>query len=467
MTAGHRFDWTGIIDYAGRTPVEAPRTQYQLTGITAEYHPRGIPVEVPPPWHAVVTARLAFPPDDLADLRAAQGRLAAALSAVERIYPLAPHGLFLQVAYGLPYFRERLPAALVEEHMPKSTMPGTEGQWAVIDAIRFPRDPAGIALERNDLAFHFLSDFREHVEDALAALFQREPGTLNGIPVEGIYLGDVLRVTTVRRGFVGHNLPRLMGQRAGIPGAEHIPDGAMLFMGFTSSAADTVAFENTPSFETVPGFTDAGPDSYFAHGTAMHLSRTAIDLERWYAHTPRERLHRMYHPRRTEDPQALTHWSVPLPFPRERGVLSFDPEQFINRLLEHDAERHGVIGHGMQVHGVVRLLQGAVSAHGEWLPPGTVYFLRQDFNTIENPFSFALEDTIDPTPRAGLHFVGFGPSSQHYEVMRLLMDSAELQQRHDLPDSNVALGGFTTTTHRQNFLLPPRAHRSMPLAELA
>ena len=51
-------------------------------------------------------------------------------------------------------------------------------------------------------------------------------------------------------------------------------------------------------------------------------------------------------------------------------------------------------------------------------------------------------------------------------MMRLLMDSADLQRRYDLPDSNVALGGFTTTTHRQNFLLPPRAHRSMPLAEL-
>jgi hypothetical protein len=50
--------------------------------------------------------------------------------------------------------------------------------------------------------------------------------------------------------------------------------------------------------------------------------------------------------------------------------------------------------------------------------------------------------------------------------MRLLMDSADIQQRYDLPDSSVALAGFTTTTHRQNFLLPPRAHRSMPLAEL-
>jgi hypothetical protein len=95
-----------------------------------------------------------------------------------------------------------------------------------------------------------------------------------------------------------------------------------------------------------------------------------------------------------------------------------------------------------------------------------VYFLRQDFNTIENPFSFSVDDEISQTPYAGLHFIGFGPSSQHYNRMRHLMDSAELHERHDLPKSNVALAGFTTTTHRQNFLLPPRAHRALPLVEL-
>ena len=406
MTTGQRFDWSGIVDYAGRAQVEVPKTQYQLTGITAEYHPRGIPVEVPPLWHTVVTARLAFPVEDRDALRDAQAKLAAALEEIERVYPLTPHGVFIQVAYGLPYFRERLPADLVDAHMPKSMLPGTEGQWAVADSIRFPRDPAAIAQERNDLAFHIMSDFGAHVDNVVDALFRGEEQALNGIPVEGVYLGDLLQVTTIRRGFVGRNMPKLMGERAGIPGADKIPDGSMLFMGFTSTGADTVAFENTPSFETIPGFTDLTPESYFAHGTAMHLSRTAIDIDKWYARDPQERLHRMYHPRRSEDPDALTHWSVPLPFPRERGVLSFDPEQFINRLLEYDANRHGVIGHGMQVHGVVRLLQGTISAYGEWLSPGTVYFLRQDFNTIENPFSFSLADEIDPTPHAGLALRG-------------------------------------------------------------
>jgi hypothetical protein len=64
-----------------------------------------------------------------------------------------------------------------------------------------------------------------------------------------------------------------------------------------------------------------------------------------------------------------------------------------------------------------------------------------------------------------VHFIGLGPSAQHYEKMRLEMDSADLQQRYNLPDENVGFTKFLTTTHRQNFLLPPRAHRSFPLAE--
>ena len=125
-----------------------------------------------------------------------------------------------------------------------------------------------------------------------------------------------------------------------------------------------------------------------------------------------------------------------------------------------------MLGHGLQLHDVDRLLQGTTSAYGDWLPAGSVYFLREDFSTVENPFSYSTEDEISPIPRAGLHFVGFGPSSQHYEQMRLKMDSVDLQQRYNLPDENIGLAKFLVTTHRQNFLLPPRAHRSMPLAEL-
>jgi hypothetical protein len=58
------------------------------------------------------------------------------------------------------------------------------------------------------------------------------------------------------------------------------------------------------------------------------------------------------------------------------------------------------------------------------------------------------------------------PSAQLFEQVRREMDAVELQQRYSLTNENVVFTKFLVATHRQNFLLPPRAHRSFPLAEL-
>jgi hypothetical protein len=135
------FDWSSVVDYAKRERVETPKTQYELPGVTIEEHgDEAVPVVVVPLWHAVVTAKLTIPREREA-LQAAQRRLATALEEIERIYPLAPQGLFIQVAYGLPYFRNYLPSTLTDRYMPRSVEQGSEGQWAVGDSIRFPKDP--------------------------------------------------------------------------------------------------------------------------------------------------------------------------------------------------------------------------------------------------------------------------------------------------------------------------------------
>lgn len=446
------FDWAGVVDYSRRHPLAPPKTQYELPGVTEELH-QDVPVAVVPLWHAVVTARLAFPASDRETLKLAQHRLDAALAETEAIYPLGPSGIFIQVAYGLPYFRDRIPGKLVDDYLPKSTMPGTEGQWAVADSIRFPKDPADVILEGNEICFHFKSDYAEHIENVIAALFFPGEPLLNGIPAPRAYLGDLLTVTTIRRGFAGRGMPKKIGVRLGIPGAEHVPDGAMLFMGFTSSHVHGLAQGNLPSFETIPGYTDLTPESYFAGGTAMHLSRIAIKLDKWYALAPEQRLHRMFNPRRTETAEVLSPDQAP-------ATALFEPER------DEDARKHHLIGHNEQMQFLSRVKEETVTAYGQKLERGTVFFLRQDFDTVENPFGFSLSDQIGARPQAGVHFVGCGPSAQHYEKMRLEMDGVEHQQRYNLPEDNLGFTSMLVTTHRQNFLLPPRAHRSMPLAEM-
>jgi len=446
------FDWTKVVDYARRVDVEPPLTQYELPGVTQELH-QDVPVAVVPLWHAAVTARLAFAPDDRVTLTTAQHRLARALAEVENVYPLQPSGIFIQVAYGAPYFRDRIPAKLTDELMPKSVLAGTEGQWALTDSIRFPMDPDDLVLEDNEICFHFKSDYREHIEDVMRVLFQPGEQMLNGIPADDAYVGDLLTITSIRRGFAGRDMPRRIGQRLRIPGADKIPPGAMLFMGFTSSHVHGLAAANLPSFETLPGYTDATPDSYFANGTAMHLSHIAIDLQRWYEFSPQERLHRMFHPRRTEAQEVLSPDQAP-------ATATFKAQR------DQDAAQHKLLGHNEQMQFVSRVEHDTTTAYGQKLEKGTVFFLRQDFDTVENPFGFWAGGPVSSEPRPGVHFFGFGPSAQHFERMRKEMDSQDLKAEHKLAEENLGFTKMLVTTHRQNYLLPPRAHRSFPLAEL-
>ncbi|HET8599033.1 MAG TPA: hypothetical protein VFL99_01820 [Segeticoccus sp.] len=446
------FDWTGVIDYSKRTVLEPPKTQYELPGVTTEDH-LGVPAAVVPLWHAVVTARINVPAGDHAALAEAQRRLNTALEEVERAYPLGPTGLFAQISYGLSYFHDHIPSKLTDEHMPKSTMAGTEGQWAVVDSIRFEKDPEDLVLEQHDIAFHLKSDYKDHIDRVIDALFSPGEQLLNGIPAERVYLGDLFTVTTTRYGFAGHGMPRIMAQRMGIPGADDVPAGAMLFMGFTSSHVHGLAQGNLASFETIPGYTDCGVDDYFAGGTSMHLSHIAINLDQWYAMGHKDRLHRMFNSRRNEEPDVLS--------PDQSPATSTFEEQ-----RDKDAEGSGVVGHNAQMQFLSRVKEDTTTAYGEKLEKGTVFFLRQDFDTVENPFRFSTTDRIDSRGRAGVHFIGFGPSAQHFEKMRKEMDGMDLQKRYNLPEENAGFTKFLVTTHRQNMVLPPRAHRSFPLAEL-
>jgi hypothetical protein len=446
------FDWSGVVNYAKRYQVTIPKTQYELPGVTQEVH-LSVPVAVPPIWHAVVTARLTFAPDK-GLLKLAQRRLSEALEEIEEIYPLTPAGLLTQVAYGLGYFNRYIGRDVSGQYMPKAVMyeDHSPARWAVIDSIKFPKDPANVILEQNDICFHFKSDFREHIDEAINALFYAGNRILNGIPIEKSYVGDLFVLTSIRRGFLGRSMPKKIARLHRIPGCDKIPDGAMLFMGFTSSHVHGLAQGNLPSFETIPGYTDATPSSYFAQGAAMHLSHIVIDLEQWYRFNYTERLHRMFNPRRTETDGNLSPSQAP-------DTTMYQPE------LEQDAAERKLIGHNEQMQFISRLDKDVTTVYSERVPKGTVIFLRQDFDTIENPFEFWTEGAIDPLPKAGVHFIGMGPSAQFFEKMRLQMDSVELQQRYHLPDENVGFTKSLVTTHRQNYMLPPRSHRSFPLAE--
>ncbi|MDR5726357.1 MAG: hypothetical protein RB191_02695, partial [Terriglobia bacterium] len=104
------FDWAGVVNYAKRSYSTPSKTQYELPGVNIEDH-MGVPVACVPLWHSVVTARINLQNGDSTALRRAQSRLSAALTEIEGVYPVNPGGILIQVAYGLPYFRQFIPAS--------------------------------------------------------------------------------------------------------------------------------------------------------------------------------------------------------------------------------------------------------------------------------------------------------------------------------------------------------------------
>jgi hypothetical protein len=431
-----------IDQLTGGTPTRAavgsaPPEQHLLDGIRI-VESEGVEVLVPPLHHEVITARLAVQRSDLAD---AQTELAHVLDALEREYEPSPAGLGVTVAWGKPYFDRLVPDAArrLLPHDRRADKP------VLTDAQRFPSDPTDTRLERNDVAILLRSDVRAHIQDAERRLRD----------------SMLFEVTSIRRGFAGggfggaQSLPKQMALAAQIPGADLIPETAELFLGFTSTQRAGMGPGAIANHETL-GYVDFRGSDYFRQGTHMHLSHIHEDVEAWYLNFDfDERVTTAFRPdlRVKQDTQTVRQG------PREVSTTAD---------VHRDYRRSGRIGHSAAIQTTSRLLHDVI-VEGVTYPKGTAIPIRADFNTLDNPFAWSERaDEIGATPAAGVHFVVFNPTGDDFRRNRLAMDGV-------LPGGKIAFEprareqGFNSilsTTHRQNFLVPPRRHRSFPLAEL-
>ena len=434
-----------------RTPVKnlLPE-QHVLEGVRT-VQSDGVAVVVPPLHHQVVTATLRVE-ETPAALRAARDELERRLGGLDADYEPTPAGLGVTVAWGLPYFRRFVPGQargyLPVDHRASRAQGKTVS--ALLDARRFPSDPAETILESNDVAILLRSDVLEHIQDAADRLFGKD---------------DLFRTTSIRKGFAGggfeggQSLPQKMAVAAGVPGADLIPEGSELFLGFTSTQKAGLGPPRIANLETL-GYSDGGANGYFVHGTHMHLSHIVEDLEAWYVNfTFAERAATVFRP----------------------GLEVAPGKQTVPQLPEHvatvesnvrDYDTGGQIGHSAAIQTVSRLQADVVGKDGTRYEKGTAIPHRADFNTLDNPFFWSadpLKDGMSDQPKAGVHFVVFNPTSDDFDRGRLAMDGV-LPGGKRLAFSPGSRGqGFNavlTTTHRQNFLVPPRRHRSFPLAEL-
>jgi hypothetical protein len=316
----------------------------------------------------------------------------------------------------------------------------------LIDAQRFPSDPPQTKLEANDVAILLRSDVRAHIDDAEQRLRDSK----------------LLQLTSIRRGFAGggfeggQSLPKQLALAAGIPGADLIPDTAELFLGFTSTQKAGMGPGPIANFETL-GYVDFRGSDYFRNGTHMHLSHIREDVEAWYINFEfDERVATAFRPNLQVKQDAQTVPQGP------KAVSSADD-------VRRDYRSSGRIGHSAAIQTTSRLLQDTVGSDGTLYPKGTAIPVRADFNTLDDPFNWSENaDEIGAVPAAGVHFVVFNPTGDDFRRNRLAMDG-------HLPDGTIAFEprareqGFNSvlsTTHRQNFVVPPARHRSFPLVEL-
>jgi hypothetical protein len=428
----------------------ARREQHLLDGVRI-VRDNDVEVAVPPLHMQVVTFELTAGATR-SQLRAARAALESAIATVERRFPPAPAGVGVTLAWGLPYFRRIVPELAVT-HLPvdrrASRAAGREVR-ALTDAVRFPSDPDETILEQNDAALLLRSDSLERIADASHAL------------VDDLGLW---RPTSIRRGFAGGGfdgaagLPRRMALAAGVPGAELIPERAELFLGFTSTQRAGLGPDRIANLETL-GYSDGGPAGYFTGGTTMHLSHIFEDLEAWYLGLDfDQRIATLFRPEQKTPPGTVTVRQGP----DDIATVAQNRRDF---------DRFRAIGHSGSIQTASRLQADVRGTDGTLYRAGTAVPQRADANTLDNPFFWSARpdaDRMASGAAAGVHFVVFHPTSDDFARTRRAMDGRFADGTRvplERGDPGQGINSVLRTTHRQNFLVPPRPHRALPLVDL-
>lgn len=449
---------------AASTSTTRGREQYLIQSLEVILD-NGVTLVIPPLHTDVITAKLSAGKTwNKTTLQSAQTRLANALNAVEQPYPATAAGVTIVVGWGLPYFRTYTYTPW-QTYMPVDVAYSKQSgatQAAVLDAIAFPSDPSSLRLEDNHIVFKLRSDSQSILQSVEKALFDD--------PTNANYIGDLFDLTSKRTGFLGRgfgtvSIAKQMAVAAGVPGATQIPDNAQLMMGFTSTQTAALGPLNIPSFETLPNVTNQWSTGYFVAGCAMHLSHLYEDLATWYnAFDYGGRVKRMF--------SAHT-----VPSPTCPVTLSNGPSDVTSRSVLLSDASTGCVGHNETLQQATRLQTAVIDNYGRQHPVGTPVPVREDFNTLDNPFAWSSQpaaDGMQSGAAAGLHFAVFVPTSKKFHTARLAMDgilpnsdgTTTNLSTYNISTANNGINEVIQATHRQNFLVPPRAHRSFPLAEL-
>jgi hypothetical protein len=461
--------------------------------------------------------------------KADQATLANALNTIEANFPFSPAGVFVFVHWGQPYFN-RLPQTLVAANMPRlasntsrfvleaavagpTDVVGGKVQGAN-NPIPKERFNVNVVLESNDVLFQLKSDSLNNLSDIVS--WVQGSNKLNGNSVQSPDFNGLFDFGTPRLQFVQPGLPRKVADQVAQNNPALVefntrinPDSPMV-MGFLDQQVDSSA--PSASLVTFAGvnaktqLTTAKAGDYFDNGSIVHFSHVIDDLYQFYqtaAQDPTggggepatERIQYMFRS------NQINSGFQGLPVNQTGdGFANGGAPAFVNNVFQgtNAASLGAQALHGAATqttntdlnktfNGQQRIGHEVALQQTSRAADGTPLHIRNDgpgFDGMDVPAfdTFPGQPSISTHFPAGtnqfkLEFLIFVPTSEFFRQMRVSAGAQDLFAKFGQPNDPTGTSGgvqfadnglerFITATRRQNFLTPPRRHRSFPLLEL-
>jgi hypothetical protein len=452
-----------------------------------------------------------------------QSTLSNALAAIEAAFPASPAGLLIvSVSYGLPYFN-RLNQARVKANIPTEL---ASGEPVLIEAVPFDTDVVGgvvggsgalfagvkkvrfnvnVVIEKNDMLLHTRSDNLSNLTNA--NLWLQGSNSLNGKAVASPNFRGLFKFQTSRVQFLQQGMPQKVAMQNGFEFAGRMNPDSPMAMGFVDQQTDS---SGPPAIVTFAGnssavLTSAKAGDYFDNGSIAHFSHNIQDLFAFFASTTQEpnaddpadagepfteRVQYMF-----RSNQLGTANGIPAAGNSDQFTNAGGPAfignvfqgtdtalaaardgagQFSSTNSTFDATFTGAprIGHEAALQQVSRASDGT-PLHLRMDGPGFDGLDVPAFNTAgtasavsDGVFATAGTSVAAGSNQFKLQFMMFVPTAQLFASMRNAMAAQKLAQQFNVAPGDNGLERFITATRRQNFLVPPRRHRSFPLVEL-
>ena len=275
--------------------VRPPLSDVQYAAVEFLAPTSGVPLGAAPVYTFFVTVRLTrtpMPPD--------RRRLQRALAVIEEECPFGPDGIFVHLAYGVPYFH-RLPGGLhgevVRSHMPRlrtdtrryALEADAEADGVGKQDVRRRRaNPTG-RVEANDMLITLRSDSVERIADVTRWLVGADC-RLAGRPLGYSGLNELIRVTSRRLTFTRIGLLRDVAETNRLRYAHLIRPRSCSWVSDTGPRPALPVSAEAATFTGPPAdhLTTTRPGDYFDNGAVVHLLHQVVNLDQWYRRSTAE-----------------------------------------------------------------------------------------------------------------------------------------------------------------------------------